>query len=137
VLHLPLLKETGRGPGTTRGHGAETTAASGAGPQQTPPPPRAETAARRVPRTHDDRDSIVPGDRVVLIVESDTRFAATLLDIAQEHGFKGVIASDGGALWLWLSAQAGCDHAGSETPGRDGWVVLERLKHSAQTRHIP
>jgi len=71
-------------------------------PQQTPPPPRAETAARRVPRTHDDRDSIVPGDRVVLIVESDTRFAATLLDIAQEHGFKESSLPMAVPLWLWL-----------------------------------
>jgi len=119
VLHLPLRQEAAVGRAAPAATGAET-------------------AALRVPRTLDDRDNIVPGDRVVLIVESDTRFAATLFDLAKEHGFKGVIASDGGAaLALAQALRPNAITLALKLPDVDGWVVLERLKHSAQTRHIP
>src|SRR5467141_3975934 len=87
VLYLPVPKDAAVGRSPPAAMGAETTLQS----------PRADPAVTCVPQTDDDRDNIDPGDRVVLIVESDTRFAATLLGIAKEHGFKGVIASDGAA----------------------------------------
>ena len=43
----------------------------------------------------DDRESIEPGDRVVLIIENDARFAKILLDMAREKDFKGLVALDG------------------------------------------
>ena len=43
--------------------------------------------------------AIHPGDRVVLIVEDDERFASVLLELAREQGFKGLIATDGAAGW--------------------------------------
>jgi len=138
VLYLPLPKEPAEGRAPPAAMGAETPAPRVPAAQQTPQPPRAEPAVTCVSQTDDDRDNIDPGDRVVLIVESDTQFAATLLDVAKEHGFKGVIASDGGAA-LTL-AQALRPNAITLTlglPDVDGWVVLERLKHSVQTRHIP
>ena len=42
-----------------------------------------------------DRRPVRPGDRVVLIVEHDPRFATILLDMAHEKGFKGLITSTG------------------------------------------
>src|SRR5207253_184178 len=82
--------------------------------------------------------NIDPGDRVALIVENDARFAAALLDIAKEHGFKGVIASNGGAaLTLAQALRPDAITLALRLPDVDGWVALERLKHSVQTRHIP
>jgi CheY-like chemotaxis protein len=86
----------------------------------------------------DDRAEIQPGDRVVLIVENDDRFARVLLDMAREKGFKGIVELDGEA-----GLEAAHDfHPDAITldidmPGVDGWAVLERLKHHAETRHIP
>jgi signal transduction histidine kinase/HAMP domain-containing protein len=40
----------------------------------------------------DDRDSIGENDRSILIVEDSIEFAATLLEIVREQGFKGLIA---------------------------------------------
>jgi len=118
--------------------GAETTALPVPGPAADPAAAARRDGGQARASDHDDRDSIVPGDRVVLIVESDTRFAATLLDIAQEHGFKGVIASDGGAaLALAQALRPDAITLALRLPDVDGWVVLERLKHGAQTRHIP
>src|SRR5690242_2218028 len=49
------------------------------------------------PQMADDREDIVPSDRVVLIVENDTNFARILLDMARDKGFKGIVALDGEA----------------------------------------
>ncbi|MEI9889773.1 MAG: ATP-binding protein [Caulobacteraceae bacterium] len=48
----------------------------------------------------DDRDEIERDDSVVLIVEDDPRFAAILLSLVREGGFKGVVTGegDGGAV---------------------------------------
>src|SRR5262249_53669934 len=43
----------------------------------------------------DDRNSIEPGDRVLLIIEDDRSFAPVLLTMAREKGFKGLIALEG------------------------------------------
>jgi len=86
----------------------------------------------------DDRDSIHPGDRVLLIVEDDTKFALTLLDVAHDNGFKGVIALDGNAaLILAGDLQPDAITLDLKLPEVDGWVVIDLLKHGADTRHIP
>ena len=44
-----------------------------------------------------DFASIHPGDRVLLIVEHDPKFAGILLEMAHEKGFKALITSSGEA----------------------------------------
>jgi CheY-like chemotaxis protein/signal transduction histidine kinase/HAMP domain-containing protein len=86
----------------------------------------------------DDRDEIKPGDRVALIVEDDALFAQILLDLARERGFKGVVASQGGAaLRLARRYKPAAITLDIRLPDRDGWTVLDRLKHDPKTSHIP
>ena len=86
----------------------------------------------------DPRDSIGPADRVILIVEHDSRFAAILLDKSHELGFKGVISSEGQTgLALAREMQPAAITLDLRLPDMDGWVVLDRLKHDPTTRHIP
>jgi CheY-like chemotaxis protein/signal transduction histidine kinase len=86
----------------------------------------------------DDRDSIEPGDRVLLIVENDVSFCKILLDMAREKGFKGLCALDGEAgLKLAHAFEPDAITLDIDMPGMDGWAVLDRLKHHPQTRHIP
>jgi len=102
------------------------------------PPPAAAEVAGAVAQVSDDRDDIEPGDRVVLIVEDDAAFAGTVLDIAHERGFKAVIAPDGGAgLALAQALRPDTITLNLKLPDVDGWTVLERLKRTAHTRHIP
>ncbi|ALF53700.1 chemotaxis protein CheY [Nostoc piscinale CENA21] len=86
----------------------------------------------------DDRIDIQNSDRVLLIVEDDIHFARILLDMAQQQGFK-VIAAQSGSNGLALAQQF--QPAGIlldiRLPDMDGWTVLDRLKHDANTRHIP
>ncbi|MEO8843586.1 MAG: HAMP domain-containing protein [Kofleriaceae bacterium] len=86
----------------------------------------------------DDYESIQPGDRVLLVVEDDLGFAMTILEMAREAGFKGVVANTGGqALELARVVKPDAITLDLRLPDLDGWVLLDRLKHDAATRHIP
>jgi CheY-like chemotaxis protein/signal transduction histidine kinase/HAMP domain-containing protein len=90
------------------------------------------------PVIQDDRDTILTGDRIVLIVEDDISFASILLDLARDKGFKGLVANSGAmALALAAKYKPSAITLDIRLPDRDGWTVLDRLKHDPQTRHIP
>ncbi|HYO75115.1 MAG TPA: response regulator, partial [Thermoanaerobaculia bacterium] len=86
----------------------------------------------------DDRDSIEPGDRTVMIVEDDITFARILLDMARDKGFKGIVATRGEtALQLAPRFRPDAITLDIALPDLEGWTVLDRLKHDRLTRHIP
>ncbi|HEY9227200.1 MAG TPA: response regulator, partial [Gemmatimonadaceae bacterium] len=92
---------------------------------------------RRPEGFEDDRDAIEPGDRVVLVIEDDANFAKILLDMARDKGFKGLVALDGDVgLQLAHAFHPDAITLDIDMPV-DGWSVLDRLKHRAETRHIP
>jgi hypothetical protein len=93
------------------------------------------TQLRSVP---DDYDSLEPGDRVLLVIEDDTTFAITLLEMGRQSGFKGVVATSGSqALELARTVKPDAVTLDLKLPDIDGWVLLDRLKHDPATRHIP
>jgi HAMP domain-containing protein/signal transduction histidine kinase/DNA-binding response OmpR family regulator len=86
----------------------------------------------------DDRNDIQAGDRTVLIVEDDISFVGILLDLAREKGFKGLVATSGTmALALAQKYKPSAITLDIRLPDRDGWTVLDRLKHDPATSHIP
>jgi len=52
----------------------------------------------------DDRETIQPGDRVLLVVENDETFAHILLDLAREKNFKALVALDGESAPAWRTS---------------------------------
>lgn len=86
----------------------------------------------------DDRDLIVQGDRVILVVEDDATFARILVGLGRERGFKVVAtptAEDG-------IAAAHVHHPVGilldvNLPDHSGLTVLDRLKRNPITRHVP
>ena len=118
------------------------------------PLPRPSSAPRRVsvptprapsrppveppPALPDDRENITRGSRAILIVEDDTAFARILYELAHELDFKALIAQtaeQGLALAERYRPSAIVLDVG--LPDRSGLSVLDALKHSATTRHIP
>jgi HAMP domain-containing protein/CheY-like chemotaxis protein len=86
----------------------------------------------------DDRDTIVPGDRAVLIIEDDVNFAKIMLDMARDKGFKGLVATRGeSGLQLAQRYVPDAITLDIALPDMEGWTVLDRLKHEKVTRHIP
>jgi hypothetical protein len=86
----------------------------------------------------DDRNDIEEGDRIVLVVEEDGDVARTMLEAARVRGFKAVVARRGDAgLALAHSLRPAAIVLDTSLPAMDGWAVLEELKQSAVTRHIP
>jgi hypothetical protein len=75
---------------------------------------------------------------VLLIVEDDETFAKTLLELAREHGFRGVVAARGDeALELLRELEPDAVTLDLILPDMDGWVLLDRLKHDPELRHLP
>src|SRR5207248_9151808 len=108
-------------------------------PRQAAAPARdAGQAVAAAPAVNDDRATIRPGDRVLLIVENDPSFAGILLELARGRGFKGLVAL-GGQAGLELARTVGPDAITLDIrlPDMDGWKVLELPKHDLHTRHIP
>jgi len=86
----------------------------------------------------DDRDTISAGDSVVLIVEDDPRFASILLSLVHDSGFKGVVTGEGAAAPS-LARRFGPDAIMLDIglPDMDGLALLDLLKRTPETRHIP
>ncbi len=85
-----------------------------------------------------DRSNIQPGDRVLLIVEHDPKFASVLVDMAHEKGFKALVTGSGeAALEAARTYKPDGITLDLQLPDMFGWSVLDRLKHDPATRHIP
>jgi CheY-like chemotaxis protein len=97
-----------------------------------------EPSALPVSQPGDDTESILPGDRVLMIVENDAESARLLLDKAHESGWKGLIATRGGdALALARQRRPDAITLDMNLSDLDGWRVLASLKDDPATRHIP
>ena len=97
----------------------------------------ATQAAAAVPVFPDDRHKQLTR-RLVLVIEDDPTFAQILYDLAHELGYDCLVAhgaEHGIALATQFLPAAILLDMG--LPDRNGLSVLEQLKHSPLTRHIP
>ncbi len=86
----------------------------------------------------DDRDIIGENDRVMLIVEDDVNFAKSLVDFTRKRGYKAVATVRGDHAYnLAVAFKPVGILLDIELPVKNGWEVMEELKSSRQTRHIP
>jgi CheY-like chemotaxis protein/signal transduction histidine kinase/HAMP domain-containing protein len=86
----------------------------------------------------DDRDTIVPGDRTLLAIESDDALAGLIVEAGRELGFKVVVAARSGSA-LGAVRELGPDAIVLDTqlPHSDGMALLAHLKNETDVRHIP
>jgi CheY-like chemotaxis protein/CHASE3 domain sensor protein len=86
----------------------------------------------------DDRQSIKDDDKTILIIEDDIVFAEILLDFSHNRKLKCLSAGDGrNGLQLAHQYKPDAILLDINLPDMDGISVLEQLKDSLETRHIP
>jgi HAMP domain-containing protein/CheY-like chemotaxis protein/signal transduction histidine kinase len=96
------------------------------------------TVAEQDARIADDRDNLVEGDAVLLIVEDDPHYARVVCDLSRDKGFKVLIAHTGSeALALAQEYRPTAISLDVFLPDMLGWSVLNHLKQNPNTRHIP
>jgi CheY-like chemotaxis protein/signal transduction histidine kinase len=107
-------------------------------PKATAPEPLPSNAEPSAPGFPDDRDTIDPLRALVLVVEDDIAFARIIYDLAHEKKLQCIVAHDA-ASGLLLAGR----HPPSgiildvKLPDRTGLYVLDQLKRSRTTRHVP
>ena len=86
----------------------------------------------------DDRKTITPESKSILIIEDDLKFASILCNMGKEKGFK-VVAAETGETGLHFADfyQPKGIILDIGLPGMDGWAVMARLKDNLKTKHIP
>jgi len=136
TLYLPQVYEPGRidvrAPSPARAAASAEVAAA------ITRPIAVDETLLAVGEVQDDRETLQPDDRVVLIIENDLSFVRILADMAHEKGFK-VLAALRGDVGLAMAKhyQPDAITLDIDLPVTDGWTVLDRLKHDPSTRHIP
>lgn len=86
----------------------------------------------------DDRETIRPNDRVLLIVEDDIQFAKILLDMAHEKNYKAVVATQGDTgLRYAEELMPDAIIMDMQLPVMDGWSVLKQIKQNSKLASIP
>ncbi len=132
TLYLP---EVYSGPVAVAAHPLEGKSATFSIQKELSPTVLADFASKQMA---DDRQNILPGDAVLLVVEDDPHYARILLDLARDKGFKVLLASRGAeALALAHEFNPAAVSLDVFLPDMLGWTVLNHLKQDSATRHIP
>jgi HAMP domain-containing protein/signal transduction histidine kinase/CheY-like chemotaxis protein len=86
----------------------------------------------------DDRNLISPGDKVVMVVEDDIRFAKIMIEKAHELDLKVVVASSFGDVFeLANKYNPIAVTLDVKLPDASGWRILDLFKNDINFRHIP
>ncbi len=126
TLYLPLGREPESSDGDAAGARSE---------DQEAPPLLAENGEAG---PQDDRQSIRPGDRVVLIAVDDAKYCAGLLNQVRALGFKGLIAPNvHTALVLAYEYMPNVVTVGVNRQDMSGWAIVNLLREDPVTRQIP
>ena len=100
--------------------------------------PPAKSAKKAKSELGDDRKKVDENSRTLLIIEDDLSFAKILMDRARKHDFKVLVAGTGqDGLAMAQQYKPDAITLDLHLPDMHGWVILDRLKHDPELRHIP
>ncbi|HTF82690.1 MAG TPA: response regulator, partial [Cytophagales bacterium] len=104
----------------------------------TPVAPKEPAIMPKIEHIPDDRDDLVGGDRILLIIEDDATFSKILMRQAQNRKFKVLVAPTGEeGLELAEKYTPNAIILDLHLPRMDGQAVLSELKNNPYLRHIP
>ena len=88
--------------------------------------------------TGDDRNNILPNDKIVLVIEDDPRFGRIMIDRAHVDGLKVIIAANYVEIFNYVARfKLIAITLDVKLPDTSGWKVLDLLKNDLNYRHIP
>jgi signal transduction histidine kinase/CheY-like chemotaxis protein/HAMP domain-containing protein len=86
----------------------------------------------------DDRNNIVSGDKVVLVIEDDIRFGKIMMEKAHEMDLRVVVATHFGDVFdLVNKYNPIAITLDVKLPDASGWRILDLFKNDINFRHIP
>ena len=86
----------------------------------------------------DDRENLEPGRPRTVGLEDDPHYSRILVNLARDRGFKVILARNGtDGLALARKYRPTAVSLDVFLPDMLGWTVLNQLKRSPETRHIP
>jgi signal transduction histidine kinase/DNA-binding response OmpR family regulator len=107
-------------------------------PRQAIPPDRVLPVPSQPVSVADDRDDLQKGDKVILIIEDDVRFASIVRDFARAKGYKTLVALQGDdGLSDARRYEPSAIILDLQLPVLDGVSVLKLLKDDRSLKHIP
>jgi HAMP domain-containing protein/signal transduction histidine kinase/DNA-binding response OmpR family regulator len=88
--------------------------------------------------TGDDRNNIVEGDKVVLLIEDDIRFGKIMMEHAHEKNLKVMVATNFEEVFELTNKHIPCAVTlDVKLPNASGWRILDLFKNDINLRHIP
>jgi CheY-like chemotaxis protein len=97
-----------------------------------------EAVSEMINESGDDRNTIQTQDKVLLVVEDDSRFGKIMVDKAHEWGMKVVIAISYSEVFDFINMyNPVAITLDIKLPDTSGWKVLDLLKNDLNYRHIP
>jgi len=86
----------------------------------------------------DDRNNIIAGDKVVLVIEDDIRFGKIMMEKAHEMDLRIVVATHFGDVFdLVNKYNPVAITLDVKLPDASGWRILDLFKNDINFRHIP
>ena len=86
----------------------------------------------------DDKHNILPGDKMILVIEDDLRFTKIMIDKAHDFGLKAVVAVSYVEIFdILQSYNPVAITLDVNLPESNGWKILRLLKNDLNFRHIP
>ena len=86
----------------------------------------------------DDRNNIITGDKVVLIIEDDIRFGKIMMERAHEADLRIVVATTFGEVFDMVNKYNPIAITlDVKLPDASGWRILDLFKNDINFRHIP
>ena len=86
----------------------------------------------------DDRNNIVSGDKTVLVIEDDVRFAKIMIEEAHGMGLRVVVATNFASVFDLVNKYSPIAVTlDVKLPDASGWRILDLFKNDINFRHIP
>jgi CheY-like chemotaxis protein len=97
-----------------------------------------EIVSELINEAGDDRNNLMTGDQVILVVEDDLRFSKIIIERAHQGGLKAIVATNYLEVFDFINRfNPIAITLDVKLPETSGWKVIDLLRNDLNYRHIP